>query len=70
MHRILLVIGFFPIQILIFRMLRNNADARRCSYFELGLVLGPVLLSTIKSDFVTSSCQNYYKGKKLQIADI
>ena len=24
-------------QILIFRMLRNNADARRCSYFELGL---------------------------------
>ena len=28
---------FFPIQILIFWMLRNNADARRCSYFELGL---------------------------------
>ena len=32
---------FFPIQILIFRMLRNNADARRRSYIELGL---PVLL--------------------------
>ena len=31
------MIGFFPIQILIFRMLRNNADVRRCSYFELGL---------------------------------
>ena len=29
--------GFFPIQILIFLMLRNNANARRCSYFELGL---------------------------------
>ena len=26
-----------PIQILIFWMLRSNADARRCSYFELGL---------------------------------
>ena len=26
-----------PIQILIFWMLRNNADARWCSYFELGL---------------------------------
>ena len=25
------------IQVHIFRMLRNNADARRCSYFELGL---------------------------------
>ena len=31
------MIGFFPIQILIFRMLRNNADVCRCSYFELGL---------------------------------
>ena len=30
--------GFFPIQILIFQMLRNNADVRQ--YFELGL---PVL---------------------------
>ena len=31
---------FFPIQILIFFMLRNNADVRRCSwcsYFELAL---------------------------------
>ena len=31
---------FFPIQILIFRMLRNMADVRRYSYFEHGL---PVL---------------------------
>ena len=31
------MIGFFSIQILIFRMLRNNADVCRCSYFELGL---------------------------------
>ena len=31
------LIGFFPIQILIFRMLRNNADVRLCSYFEPGL---------------------------------
>ena len=30
---------FFPIQILIFRMLRNNAEPCRCSYFELGLPL-------------------------------
>ena len=35
-RRILISVGFFPIQILIFLMLRNNADARRCSYFELG----------------------------------
>ena len=28
---------FFPAQILILRMLRNNAEGRRCSYFELGL---------------------------------
>ena len=25
------MIGFFPIQILVFQMLRNHADARRCS---------------------------------------
>ena len=31
------LLGFFPIQILIFRMSRNSADVRRCSYFELGL---------------------------------
>ena len=31
---------FFPIQILIFWMLRNNADAGRCSYFELGATCG------------------------------
>ena len=31
---------FFAIHILIFRMLRNMADVRRYSYFELGL---PVL---------------------------
>ena len=34
-------IGFFLIQILIFRMLRNNDDVRRCSYFELGLPVLP-----------------------------
>ena len=37
---------FFPIQILIFRMLRNNADVRRCSYFELGL---PVIFPKLSS---------------------
>ena len=34
------IVFFFPIQILIFWMLRNNADARRCSYFELGATCG------------------------------
>ena len=38
---------FFPIQILIFRMLRNMADVRRYSYFELGL---PVLKVTKLGD--------------------
>ena len=47
-------IGFFPIHILIFWMLRNNADARRCSYFELGLPvfsmhLGPSLGAPVRS---------------------
>ena len=28
---------FLPIQILIFQMLCNNADARQCSYFKLWL---------------------------------
>ena len=32
-------IGFSPIQILIFRMWRNNADVRRCLYFEPGLAV-------------------------------
>ena len=32
-------IGFFPLQILIFRMLRNNADVRRYSYVELRLLV-------------------------------
>ena len=32
---------FFPIQILIFRMLRNNADVRRCSYLSLGYLCFP-----------------------------
>ena len=40
--RVTETMGFFPIQILIFGMLRNNADVRRCSYFELGL---PVLIT-------------------------
>ena len=43
-RRISISIGFFPIQILIFLMLRNNADARRCSYFKLGL---PVISENI-----------------------
>ena len=30
-------IVFFSVQIFVFRMLRNNADVRRCSYFEIGL---------------------------------
>ena len=42
---------FFPIRILIFRILRNNADVRQCFYFELGL---PVLKLRI-SPFVV--CQ-------------
>ena len=37
------MIGFFLKQILIFRMLRNNADVRRYSYFELGLPVVPFL---------------------------
>ena len=28
-------VNFFPIQIFIFRMLRNGVDAWRCSYFDL-----------------------------------
>ena len=39
------------IQILIFRMLRNNADAHRYSYFELGLPveqLSNILLTPIR----------------------
>ena len=32
---------FFPIQILIFRMLRKNADVRRCSYLSLGYLCFP-----------------------------
>ena len=43
--------GFFShtnpreVQILIFRMLRNNADVRRCVYFELGLPLALLCVS-------------------------
>ena len=44
-------IGFFPIQILIFRTLRNNADVRRCSYFELGL---PVMWQAQKNGCLLS----------------
>ena len=29
-------VNLFPMQIFIFRMLRNNTDACQCSYFELG----------------------------------
>ena len=52
---------FFPIQILIFRTLRNNADVRRCSYFELGLPVmwqaqkNGCLLSPIPAPFSPSS---------------
>ena len=35
-------VNLFPMQIFIFRMLRNNTDACQCSYFELG---GPVVRS-------------------------
>ena len=38
---------FFPIQIFIFRMLRNMAAVRRYSYFEIGL---PVLKVTKRVD--------------------
>ena len=47
-------IGFFLKQILIFRMLLNNADVRRCSYFELGL---PVV-TEIRLSHQFSSCLN------------
>ena len=50
---------FFPIQILIFWMLHNNADAsyaRRCSYLELGL---PVVRNVI-----TSRCLSLFRGDK------
>ena len=40
--RVTETMGFFSIQILIFGMLPNNADVRRCSYFELG---EPVLIT-------------------------
>ena len=44
---------FSQIQILIFRMLRNNADARRCSYFELRL---PVLTVNSLNSEVHNLC--------------
>ena len=50
------MIGFFPIQILILRMLRNNADARRCSYFELGL---PVVTRFSKRTTWATICYLY-----------
>ena len=51
---------FFPIQILIFRMLRNNADVRRCSYFELGL---PVVL-IISEESLQKEILEYTKSVK------
>ena len=46
---------FFPIQILVFWMLRNNADPRRCSYFEL-VSLGYLWLSYLASTCLQSLC--------------
>ena len=48
------MIGFFPIQILVFRMLRNNANIRRCLHFELGL---PVM-SLVKIHPQRTWCNN------------
>ena len=51
-HKTFIFVGygndcFFPIQILLFRMFRNNADVRQCSYFELGL---PVLKKIVSNE--------------------
>ena len=51
-HKTFIFVGygndcFFPIQILLFRMFRNNADIRQCSYFELGL---PVLKKIVSNE--------------------
>ena len=37
-------------------MLRNNADARRCSYFELGL---PLIWQIIKLSQLTNEDQHF-----------
>ena len=39
-------IGFFPIQILIFPVLRNNADVRRCSLFRAWATCGLAIPDT------------------------
>ena len=52
--------GFLPIQILIFRMLRNNADVRRCSYFELGV---PVVTSKF---ILTGESVSRYKRSSIR----
>ena len=47
-------------------MLRNNADARRCSYFELGLPV-VALNNLFSADFETASIgkRKYKPGEKL-----
>ena len=48
---------FFPIPIPIFQMLHNNADACRCSYFELG---SPVVsISVVKKHLSKSLALRY-----------
>ena len=50
-------------QILIFRMLRNNADVRRCSYFELGLPVALLICLIIMRVFPLYSLKRGYKVK-------
>ena len=45
------MIGFLPLQILIFQMLHNNADVHWCSYFELEL---PVVQSVLINPWIRS----------------
>ena len=48
------MIGFFSIQILIFRILRNNSDVRRRLYFELRL---PVVRPSSNVEFHRNELQ-------------
>ena len=50
------MIRFFLIQILIFGMLRNNADVGRCSYFELGLPVVKLIQVTGFLSYPLTSC--------------
>ena len=40
-------------------MLRNNADARRCSYFELGLPVMYLILDCEKQEHKIVQTRNY-----------